>query len=87
MKQHQLYVGHSGVLRRDFVFLRSKIGQFECISIFFQVVTKIASLYAERLMSDLILVVGKQELPAHRLILCASSEVFQVGYPSSTCMF
>ena len=44
----------------------------------FQVVTKIASLYAERLMSDLILVVGKQELPAHRLILCASSEVFQV---------
>ena len=40
--------------------------------------TKIASLYAERLMSDLILVVGKQELPAHRLILCASSEVFQV---------
>jgi len=43
-----------------------------------EVVTKIASLYAERLMSDLILVVGKQELPAHRLILCASSEVFQV---------
>ena len=41
--------------------------------------TKIASLYAERLMSDLILVVGKQELPAHRLILCASSEVFQVS--------
>ena len=49
-----------------------------CNLSFFQVVTKIASLYAERLMSDLILVVGKQELPAHRLILCASSEVFQV---------
>ena len=49
------------------------------VSIYLQVVTKIASLYAERLMSDLILVVGKQELPAHRLILCASSEVFQVG--------
>ena len=26
------------------------------------------------------LVPGKQELPAHRLILCASSEVFQVKY-------
>ena len=24
MKQHQPYVGHSGVLRRDFVLLRSK---------------------------------------------------------------
>lgn len=43
-----------------------------------EVVTKIAGLYAERLMSDVLLVVGKQELPAHRLILCASSEVFQV---------
>jgi len=43
-----------------------------------EVVTKIAGLYAERLMSDVILVVGKQELAAHRLILCASSEVFQI---------
>lgn len=42
------------------------------------VMTKMASLYAERLMSDLILVVGDQELAAHRLILCASSDVFQV---------
>jgi len=43
-----------------------------------EVVTKIAGIYAERLMSDVILVVGDQELPAHRLILCASSDVFQV---------
>jgi len=43
-----------------------------------EVVTKIAGIYAERLMSDVLLVVGDQELPAHRLILCASSEVFQV---------
>lgn len=43
-----------------------------------EVVTKIAGIYAERLMSDVILVVGKQELAAHRLILCASSEVFQI---------
>jgi len=43
-----------------------------------EVVTKIAGLYAERLMSDVTVVVGKQELPAHRLILCASSEVFQI---------
>ena len=43
-----------------------------------EVVTKIAGLYAERLMSDVLLVVGKQELPAHRLILCASSDVFQI---------
>ncbi|XP_023344194.1 BTB/POZ domain-containing protein 17 [Eurytemora carolleeae] len=43
-----------------------------------QVITKIAGIYAERLMSDVLLVVGDQELPAHRLILCASSEVFQV---------
>ena len=44
-----------------------------------QIAVKIASLYAERLMSDLILEVGGRELPAHRLILCASSDVFQVG--------
>ena len=42
------------------------------------VLSKIASLYAERLMSDVILVVGGSEFPCHRLILCASSDVFQV---------
>lgn len=49
-----------------------------------EVVTKIASLYAERLMSDVLLVVGDEELPAHRLILCASSDVFQVMLMNST---
>ena len=42
------------------------------------VITKIANLYAERLMSDVCLVVGNVEYPSHRLILCASSDVFQV---------
>ncbi|GBP21594.1 hypothetical protein EVAR_9779_1 [Eumeta japonica] len=42
------------------------------------VLMKIATLYAEQLMSDLILEVGGISYPAHRLILCASSEVFQV---------
>lgn len=42
------------------------------------VLHKIATLYTERLMSDICLVVGGTEYPAHRLILCASSEVFQV---------
>jgi len=42
------------------------------------VLLKIATLYAERLMSDICLVVGGTEYPAHRLILCVSSEVFQV---------
>ncbi|XP_069674979.1 BTB/POZ domain-containing protein 17 isoform X3 [Periplaneta americana] len=42
------------------------------------VLLKIATLYAERLMSDICLLVGGNEYPAHRLILCASSEVFQV---------
>ena len=42
------------------------------------VITKIANLYAERLMSDVLLVVGSQEYPSHRLILCASSDVFQI---------
>ena len=42
------------------------------------VINKIANLYAERLMSDVVLVVGNVEYPAHRLILCASSDVFQV---------
>lgn len=39
---------------------------------------KIATLYAEQLMSDLTLIVGGVKYSAHRLILCASSEVFQV---------
>lgn len=39
---------------------------------------KIASLYAERLLSDIVLEVDGQEYAAHRLILCASSDVFQV---------
>jgi len=42
-----------------------------------ELVEKIAGLYAERLLSDVLLVVGDQQLPAHRLILSASSEVFQ----------
>lgn len=42
------------------------------------VLSKIAALYAERLMSDVCLIVGDVEYPAHRLILCASSDVFQV---------
>jgi hypothetical protein len=42
------------------------------------VLLKIATLYTERLMSDICLMVGGTEYPAHRLILCASSEVFQV---------
>ncbi|XP_026330324.1 BTB/POZ domain-containing protein 17 [Hyposmocoma kahamanoa] len=42
------------------------------------VLLKIANLYAEQLMSDLTLEVGGVGYPAHRLILCASSEVFQV---------
>ncbi|KAH9628110.1 hypothetical protein HF086_018326 [Spodoptera exigua] len=42
------------------------------------VLYKIATLYAEQLMSDLTLEVGGVGYPSHRLILCASSEVFQV---------
>ncbi|XP_053605812.1 BTB/POZ domain-containing protein 17 [Plodia interpunctella] len=42
------------------------------------VLLKIATLYAEQLMSDLTLQVAGVGYPAHRLILCASSEVFQV---------
>lgn len=43
------------------------------------VLLKIATLYAERLMNDICLVVDGVEYPAHRLILCASSDVFQVS--------
>lgn len=42
------------------------------------VLHKIANLYAEQLMSDICLVVGQNRYPAHRVILCASSEVFQI---------
>jgi hypothetical protein len=40
---------------------------------------KIAKLYADKLMNDVCLVVGGKDYLAHRLILCASSEVFHVG--------
>ncbi|XP_065210315.1 BTB/POZ domain-containing protein 17-like [Planococcus citri] len=43
-----------------------------------QVLKKIATLYAEKLMNDICLVVDGVEFPAHRLILCTSSEVFHV---------
>ncbi|XP_030378897.1 BTB/POZ domain-containing protein 17 [Scaptodrosophila lebanonensis] len=42
------------------------------------VLNKIAHLYAEQLMSDIVLLVDGKEYPAHRVILCASSDVFQV---------
>ncbi|XP_039499048.1 BTB/POZ domain-containing protein 17 [Drosophila santomea] len=42
------------------------------------VLNKIANLYAEQLMSDIVLLVDGKEYPAHRVILCASSDVFQV---------
>ena len=41
---------------------------------------KIARLYADKLMNDVCLVVGGREYLAHRLMLCASSEVFHVSY-------
>ncbi|XP_054280143.1 BTB/POZ domain-containing protein 17 isoform X2 [Macrosteles quadrilineatus] len=42
------------------------------------VLMNIATLYSERFLSDVCLVVGGVEYPAHRLILCASSDVFQI---------
>ena len=42
------------------------------------VISKMATLYAEKIMSDIILVVGNAEYPSHKLILCASSDVFQI---------
>ncbi|EAA06951.5 AGAP000791-PA [Anopheles gambiae str. PEST] len=48
------------------------------------VLRKIANLYAERLMSDVTLVVGENRYPAHRIILCASSDVFQVMLMNAT---
>ena len=37
-----------------------------------------ATLYAEKIMTDIILLVGNDEYPSHKLILCASSDVFQI---------
>lgn len=48
-----------------------------------KVLEKIAELYAERLLSDITLEVDGKRFPAHRLILCASSDVFQVMLMSS----
>ena len=42
------------------------------------IINKMATLYAEKIMSDIILVVGNAEYPSHKLILCASSDVFQI---------
>jgi hypothetical protein len=42
------------------------------------VINKMATLYAEKIMSDICLVVGNVEYASHRLILCASSDVFQI---------
>ena len=42
------------------------------------IISKMATLYAEKIMSDITLVVGNSEYPSHKLILCASSEVFQI---------
>lgn len=39
---------------------------------------RIAQLYADRLLSDLTLIVGESKYTVHRLILCTSSDVFQV---------
>nr|CAD7444978.1 unnamed protein product [Timema bartmani] len=41
------------------------------------VLQKIGYLYSKREMTDVTLIVGNQEFPAHRLILSVSSEVFQ----------
>lgn len=40
----------------------------------------IQALYHDQQMCDVFLTVGKKEHPAHRLILCAFSDVFQVNY-------
>lgn len=42
------------------------------------VLLKVAGLYASHLLSDINLIVGETRYPAHRVILSASSEVFQV---------
>jgi len=43
-----------------------------------EVVTKIASLFGDSLTSDVILVVDHQHFHAHKVILCASSDVFKI---------
>ena len=40
--------------------------------------SQLCPFFISRLMSDVTLVVGDAEFPSHRLILCASSDVFQV---------
>lgn len=42
------------------------------------IINKMANLYAEKIMSDIILIVNNVEYPSHKLILCASSDVFQI---------
>lgn len=37
-------------------------------------------LHSEQLMTDVTLVIEGKEFPAHRLILCTSSDVFQVRF-------
>lgn len=44
------------------------------------ILVKIAKAFADQLLSDIVLIVGNVRYPAHRVILCASSEVFQVFY-------
>lgn len=44
-----------------------------------QILQRIKQLYKDQLMSDVTLVVGGKEYPSHRLILCATSDVFQVN--------
>ncbi|KAE8751315.1 hypothetical protein FOCC_FOCC001886 [Frankliniella occidentalis] len=42
------------------------------------VLKNISSLHSDKVLCDVCLVVGGKEYPAHRLILCASSEVFRI---------
>lgn len=42
------------------------------------IINRMATLYAEKIMNDIILVIGNDEYPSHKLILCASSDVFQI---------
>ena len=45
-----------------------------------EISTNISRLYSEGLLCDIIIVVGATEYPAHRLIMCASSDVFQAMF-------
>ena len=66
----------------ELIIKDQKYSQCECANLFFAllatVINKMATLYAEKVMSDIILVVGNAEYPSHKLILCASSDVFQI---------